>query len=59
MSQSIKFLRENWLGLLIVVALPLAWFGLRSEASPFVTLKEFEQLLASGHPTVVDFFSNG
>lgn len=54
-----RFLRENWLGLLIVVGLPLAWFALRSEATPFQSLDDFDQLIVSGKPTVLDFFSNG
>jgi len=55
----VRFLEENWLGLLIVVGLPLAWFGLRSEATPFQSLEDFDRLTTSGRPTVVEFFSNG
>lgn len=54
-----RFLRENWLGLLIVVGLPLAWLGLRSEATPLQSLEDFDRLTTSGRPTVVEFFSNG
>lgn len=54
-----RFLKDNWLGLLIVIALPLAWFGLRSKATPFTTLEDFDRLLVSGKPTVATFFSNG
>ena len=54
-----RFLKENWLGLVIVVALPLASFTLRSEATAFQSPADFERLITSGQPTVLDFFSNG
>lgn len=53
------FLRENWVTLLILVGLPLAWLTLRSPGTPLGSVDEFEQSLRTGQPTVVDFFSNG
>jgi len=58
-DEIVRFLKDNWLGLLIVIALPLAWSGLRSKATPFATLEDFDRLLVSGKPTVATFFSNG
>ena len=54
-----RFLKENWLGLLVVAVVLLAWFSLRSEATPFATLDDFDRIVASGQPAVVEFFSNG
>jgi len=55
----VRFLRENWVGLLIVIGLPLAWFSLRSTGTPLASAAEFRSQVQAGKPTVVDFFSNG
>ena len=56
---TVRFLRENWVSLLIVVGLPLAWFALRSTGTPLASADEFLSQVQAGQPTVVDFFSNG
>jgi hypothetical protein len=55
----IRFLRENWVSLLIVIGLPLAWFALRSTGTPVASVADFQSQVQAGQPTVVDFFSNG
>ena len=55
----VRFLRENWVSLLIIVGLPLAWFALRSTGTPLASAAEFQSQVQAGKPTVVDFFSNG
>jgi len=55
----LRFLKENWVSLLIVVGLPLAWFVLRSEGTALASVDAFERMVATGQPVVVDFFSNG
>jgi len=55
----VRLLRENWVSLLILVGLPLAWFALRSEGTPLASVADFQSQVQSGRPTVVDFFSNG
>ena len=55
----LRFARENWISLLIVIGLPLAWLMLRSEGTPLASAEDFDRLIATGQPTVVYFFSNG
>ena len=55
----LRFLRENWVSLLIVIGLPLAWFSLRSTGTPLASAADFRSQVQAGQPTVVDFFSNG
>ena len=55
----VRFLRENWVSLLILVGLPLAWFALRSTGTPLASAADFQRQVQAGQPTVVDFFSNG
>jgi HAMP domain-containing protein len=54
-----RFLRENWVSVLIVIGLPLAWFALRSTGTPLDSVADFQRQIQAGTPTVVDFFSNG
>jgi hypothetical protein len=55
----LRFLRENWVSLLIVIGLPLAWYGLRSRGTPLASAADFQSRVQAGTPTVVYFFSNG
>ena len=55
----VRFLRENWVSLLIIVGLPLAWFALRSTGTPLASAADFQSQVQAGQPTVVDFFSYG
>jgi HAMP domain-containing protein len=55
----VRFLRGNWVSLLIVIGLPLAWFALRSSGTPLASAADFESRVQAGQPTIVYFFSNG
>ena len=55
---ALRLLRENWLFLLIIGALGVAFLALRTPASDVSSLEEVDVLLASGQPTVVEFYSN-
>jgi hypothetical protein len=55
----VRFLRENWVSLLILIGLPLAWYALRSTGTPLSSAADFERLVHAGTPSVVYFFSNG
>jgi HAMP domain-containing protein len=55
----VRFLRGNWVSLLIVIGLPLAWFALRSSGTPLASAADFESRVQAGKPTIVYFFSNG
>ncbi len=51
-------LRDNWLFLLIIGALAVAFLVLRTPASDVASLAEVDAILTSGQPTVVEVFSN-
>jgi hypothetical protein len=52
------FLRDNWLLLLIIGALIVAFLVLRTPASDVESVGELDALLRSGQPAVVEFYSN-
>lgn len=58
MDRARKLLRENWLILLVVGALAIAFFTLRTVGSDVESIAEVESVLASGAPTLVEFYSN-
>jgi hypothetical protein len=53
-----KVVRENWLILLVVGAIAVAFFSLRTTGSDVESVAEVDALLASGLPTLVEFYSN-
>ncbi|MBN1658787.1 MAG: hypothetical protein JXA93_10315 [Anaerolineae bacterium] len=53
-----KVARENWLPLLVVGAIAVAFFSLRTTGSAVESVAEVDALLASGQPTLVEFYSN-
>jgi hypothetical protein len=53
-----KLLRENWLILLVVGAMAVAFLTLRTTGSDVESVAEVDALLASGQPTLVEFYSN-
>ncbi len=55
----VRFVRENWVSLLILIGLPLAWFALRTTGTPLASAADFQSQVQAGNITVVDFFSNG
>ena len=52
------FFRENWLPLLIIGALVVAFLALRTPASDVASPDDVDALLRGGHPVVVEFYSN-
>lgn len=50
--------RENWLVLLIVGALAVAFMVLRTPASPVASMAEMEGILNDGQPALVEFYAN-
>ncbi len=53
-----RILRENWLLLLIVGALAVAFLALRTPASAVGSVAEVDAILTSGQPTLVEFYTN-
>lgn len=53
-----RFLRENWLILLVVGAVVIGFMALRTPASAVGTVDEVDSLLKNGQPTLVEFYSN-
>jgi len=54
----IKAVRGNWLLLLLVGAMAVAFLALRTPASPVASVAEVDAILQSGQPALVEFFSN-
>jgi len=54
----LRFIQQNWLGLLILAALASAFVFLRSPATRVASTQELEALLADGSPKVVEFYSD-
>jgi hypothetical protein len=50
--------RGNWLLLLLVGAVVIAYLALRTPASPVYSVAEADAILLSGQPALVEFFSN-
>ncbi len=53
-----RTLRENWLILLVVGAIAVAFLALRTPSSPVQSVEEVDALLTGGQPTLVEFYSN-
>jgi hypothetical protein len=53
-----KILRENWLLLLVIGALVLAFLFLRTPGSAVASVEEVDAILQNGRPTLVEFYSN-
>ncbi len=54
----IKVVRGNWLLLLLVGAMAVAFLVLRTPASPVASVAEVDAILQSGQPALVEFYSN-
>jgi len=52
------FLRENWLTLLVVAVLVVAYLLLHTPATQIASADAFVASLAQGQPSVVEFYSN-
>ena len=53
-----RFLRENWLFLVVVGGVITAFLALRTPASEVESVAELDGLLQNGQPTLVEFYSN-
>lgn len=57
-DRSIRFLRENWLFLLVVGGLVAGFLAFRTQASAVGTVSEVDAVLQDGEPTLVEFYTN-
>jgi cell division protein FtsW (lipid II flippase) len=57
-SQATRFVRENGLFVLVLLVLLGAFVFLRTKGTKFASLDEFDALIASGQPVVVEFYGN-
>jgi hypothetical protein len=57
-NRLVAFLRSNWLFLLIVGAIAVAYFALRTAPTPVASVEEVQAILQDGQPTLVEFYSN-
>lgn len=54
----VRFLRENWLFLLVMGIVIGAFLMLRTTASAVDSMAEVDAQLHSGQPTLIEFYSN-
>ncbi len=52
------FWRENWLVILVIVAMIGGYLYLRTPGDDVVSTAAFDVLAAGGTPTLVEFYSN-
>jgi thiol-disulfide isomerase/thioredoxin len=57
-AKLLKFLKEDGLTVAIVLALAIAYIVLRTPGDEFTSMDDLTSQLASGKPTVVEFYSN-
>jgi hypothetical protein len=58
MDRLLRLLRENWLILLVLGAIAVAFVALRTPGSDIASIAEVDAILADGQPTFVEFYSN-
>ena len=54
----VRMWRENWLFLLILGGIVIAFLALRTPASAVGSVEEVDAVLNDGQPTLVQFYSN-
>ena len=54
----LRFLRDNWLFLLLVGGILVAFLALRTPASAVGSVEEVDALLQNGKPAFIEFYSN-
>jgi hypothetical protein len=57
-AKILTILRENWLFLLVVGGIIIAFLAFRTPASAVGSIAEVDNLLQAGQPTLVEFYSN-
>jgi len=62
MHQSAKrlsnFIRENWLLIALFSLLAVGFLTLRTPATPIESEQELQEMLSSGQPVLLEFYSN-
>jgi hypothetical protein len=53
-----RFVRENWLFLLVIGGIVVAFLALRTPASDVASIAEVNAQIAGGEPTLIEFYSN-
>jgi hypothetical protein len=53
-----RFLRENWLVILVIGGMVGGYLFLRTPGDAMASTAEFDALVAGGTPTVLEFYSN-
>jgi hypothetical protein len=53
-----RVLRENWLVLLVIGAVVVAFLALRTQGTRVGSVAEVDAMLQGGLPTLVEFYSN-
>jgi hypothetical protein len=54
----VRLLRDNWLLVLVVAGIAVAFLALRTPASAIGSMAELDAVLHNGQPTLVEFYSN-
>jgi len=57
-GQVLSFLRENGAFLAVLIGIVAAFVLLRTKGTDLDTVDEFDALLGTGQPVVVEFYSN-
>ena len=57
-EQIVTFVRENALFIVVLLGIVGAFVFLRTKSTDIESVDEFDSLLTSGQPVVVEFFSN-
>lgn len=52
------FLSENWITLLVLLGILFAFVFLRTSPTELADAAAYDQLVSSGQPTIVEFYSN-
>ena len=54
----VRFFRENWLFVLVIGGIVVAFMVLRTPASDVASIAEVDAQIAGGQPTLIEFYSN-
>ena len=54
----VRFFRENWLFLLVIGGIVVAFMVLRTPASDVESIAEVDAQIGGGQPTLIEFYSN-
>ena len=53
-----RFLRENWLVILVITAMVGGFLFLRTSGDELISTEAFDVQVTGGTPTLVEFYSN-